>query len=333
MNILVTGAMGNIGIRVIKKLVNEGHNVTAFDMCTKKNTRKSRSVKKVCRIVWGDILHVGDVKKAVRGADKVIHLAAIIPPAAEEHPEASLLVNIEGTANIISACLKSENNPWLLFSSSISIYGDRRKTDVIKTTDMLMPNDNYAEHKLECEKMIQNSSGLDWQIYRLSAIFSTDNLKLVPYMFRMPLDTSLEICTAEDVAHALTEAVNHSELLGTINNIAGGASCRTDYRRFITKMLGLFGFGKKRTLPDSAFCSEPFHCGYMDTGEAASILKYQRHSLADFYREVWKKFRLKRILVKLFRPVAMKILKSKSPYLRKKQSRTKIQVFKRRRLA
>ena len=317
MKILVTGAAGNVGSRTVNQFSQMGFEVIAFDLPNPSNRRKLNRLKKRCAIRWGDILRYEDIEKVMDGVERVVHLAAIIPPGSEEHPELARLVNVEGTRNVIRACMNSKLKPWLLFSSSISVYGDRRSGPVIKTSDPLRPNDNYAEHKLICENIIRSAEGLNWQIFRLTAIFSSDNMKLIPYMFRMPLNTPLEICTAEDIAWALSSAVKCPQLLHTITNLAGGNECRTTYKEFIHRMLAIFGFGKTRFLPDSAFSSEAFHCGFMDTKNGEIILGYQRHNLESFYRQIDAKFKSRRFIVRVFLPLAKKILLNKSPYLKK----------------
>lgn len=63
-----------------------------------------------------------------------------------------------------------------------------------------------------------------------------------PLMFRMPLDTDLEICTTGDVARALAAAVYKPAVVGRILDIAGGRACRTTYREYVGTILGMFGF-------------------------------------------------------------------------------------------
>ncbi|GAH29848.1 unnamed protein product, partial [marine sediment metagenome] len=82
-------------------------------------------------------------------------------------------VNVGGTSNIIKAMEMQPQKPRLVYTSSIAIYGDRRKSPLIRTSDPPNPtiNDEYAKQKLKCEDLIRSSS-LKWVILRLTYIVS-----------------------------------------------------------------------------------------------------------------------------------------------------------------
>ena len=109
-----------------------------------------------------------------------------------------------------------------------------------------------------------------------------------PLMFHMPLETSIEICHTRDVGLALTNAVENEKIWGGIYNIAGGEKCRTIYREYIRHMMELFGLGSD-LLPENAFSTGKFHCGFMDTERSQTLLKYQQTTLEDYYAEVEQK--------------------------------------------
>lgn len=95
----------------------------------------------------------------------------------------------------------------------MAIYGDRRKSPLIKPTDPpnSNPDDAYAKQKLKCEKLIRDSK-LKWAIFRLTYIVSPDKLQMDPLMFKMPLDTPIEICHTKDVGTALANAVKNDKI-------------------------------------------------------------------------------------------------------------------------
>src|SRR6056297_2776073 len=139
MKILVTGAFGNVGEKVLDKLIQNNYDIRIFELKSLKNWIKSFKYKPSCEIMWGNLLNKKSVRKAVEGVDVVIHLAAINPPLADEKPEMAYEVNVNGTKNIIAEIerIEKENRPKLIYTSSIAIYGDRRKNPHIHVEDEL----------------------------------------------------------------------------------------------------------------------------------------------------------------------------------------------------
>jgi nucleoside-diphosphate-sugar epimerase len=316
MKVLLTGAFGNVGTSTLDELIRKNYEITLFEVQTPRNMRISRKYSEKCRIVWGDIRKYDDVLSAVDGQDAVIHTAAIIPPLADQKPELAYAVNVGGTGNIIRAMESQEHHPKLIYTSSVSVYGDRVDDPFIKVGDTPRPNDDdgYAKQKLMCEELIRGS-GLEWVIFRLSYIVSPDKLEMDPLMFHMPLNTGLEPCHTLDVGTALANAVGTDEVYGNTYHIAGGPKSRITYRDYLENMIGLFGLGKK-LLPESAFRKSGFHCGYMDTESSERLLDYQHHTLGDYFNEVGKKMASTRFFAKvggeLSRAIARGILLKRS---------------------
>ena len=317
MNILLTGAFGNVGLSTLKELINRGYNVRIFEVPNKKNKKISRRYSKKVEIFWGDIRRKEDVAKAIIDQDIVIHLAAIIPPLADEDPTFATDVNVNGTLNLINEMKSQNNNPKLLFTSSIAVYGDRRENPMIEIDDPLLPSkgDVYANNKIKAEILIRDS-GLDFSIFRLTYITSVNKLHMDPLMFHMPLDTPIEICDTEDVGLAIANAIESPDVWGKTFNIAGGKNCRTYYKDYIDKMMELFGLGKN-FLPDTAYAKSDFHCGYMNTKNSQSLLNYQRHSLEDYYSEVKKKIGIKKYFTRIIRWLIRLHLLRKSYYYKR----------------
>ena len=70
-----------------------------------------------------DICQTDILNSAVKGADVVFHFAALWLLQCEEFPRAAFRVNVEGTFNVLEACI-SNNVRRLVYSSSASVYGD-----------------------------------------------------------------------------------------------------------------------------------------------------------------------------------------------------------------
>jgi nucleoside-diphosphate-sugar epimerase len=321
LKVLLTGPFGNVGLSTLKELIKRNYHIRVFDIRNKKNRRISTKFKDKVEIIWGDLRNYKEVEKAVSGCDVVIHVAAIIPPLADKKPKFAESVNVGGTSNIIKAIQNQPHKPKLIFTSSVAIYGDRLQNPLIRLTDPLTPNhdDEYAKQKVRCEEIVRNS-GLEWVICRLTYIVSINKLQMDPLMFEMPLDTCIEICDTKDVGLALTNAIENNEIWGETLHIAGGERCRITYREYLNEMLDIFGIGNN-VLPDEAFSTKGFHCGFMTTDKSQSLLNYQRHTIDDYFYEVRKKMAFTRLWTVMFRPFAKKYLLNKSYYYKEYLSR------------
>lgn len=315
MNILLTGAFGNIGTSTLLELLPRRHRVRCFDVKTPATEKSAEKFKNLADLAWGDLTKPEDVQRAMKDIEMVIHLAAIIPPASEKNKMLSRAVNVDGTKNILDAIKAQVKPPKLVFSSSIAIYGDtKHKTPPITVNDTPAPVEDYAHHKVECEEMIR-ASGLTWVILRFAAAVPLNvGSDIDPIMFDIALDTRIEFVHTRDVGLAVVNAAESKDAWGETLIIGGGKKCQMSYREFVGKALEKMGVGM---LPDEAFGPVPFHTDWYDTEESERLLKFQRHTYDDFLREMAALLGFKRYLARVFRPLARRMLLSKSPYYNK----------------
>lgn len=282
--VLVTGAGGTVGYEVLKQLVaKDSYDITVFDIETKNSKRKFAPFKSLITIIYGNITNKEAVYKATVYQDVVIHLAAIIPPLADENTVLARKVNVNGTQTLIEALEQNSPEAFLIYSSSISVYGDRVKNPFIRVGDALMPSsgDEYGKTKIEAENFVKNSN-LDWSIFRLAAIMG--NHKMSKLMFHQPLNTSLEIATPRDTARAFVNAIEKQlQLSKRIFNLGGGENCRTTYQDFLERSFKIYGLGAI-DFPKYSFADKNFHCGYYADGdELENMVHFRRDSLEDYF--------------------------------------------------
>ena len=245
--------------------------------------------------------------------DVVIHLAAIIPPLADEKPELSYQVNVLGTENLINLLELHSPNAFFLYSSSISVYGDRLHNPMITIQDTINPSegDEYAKTKILAEKIIQNCK-LDWSIFRLTAIMGGH--KISKLMFHQPLKTSLEIASPEDTARAFANAMDKQEQLSKkIFNLGGGENCRIIYDDFLSNSFKIFGLGKLDFLPKT-FAEKNFHCGFYEDGYVLdNILNFRKDTLTNYFENEKSKVSLfKKAIISIFNKPIKKYLQRQS---------------------
>ena len=126
--ILVIGGAGFIGSHVISELLKKDvRKVVIYDNFTrgKKNNLAASLKDPRCTIYpnGGDIRDIDVLNDAMKGMDGVVHLAAMWLLHCKDFPRTAFHVNIEGTFNVLEACVKNKIKR-LVYSSSASVYGD-----------------------------------------------------------------------------------------------------------------------------------------------------------------------------------------------------------------
>jgi nucleoside-diphosphate-sugar epimerase len=322
--ILITGAFGNIGLNTLNLLLKRDYQVSTFDLKTKRNVKTAKKYEnQLINCFWGDICNYDDITRAIGENDVIIHLAAIIPPLSEKKPDLAYKINVEGTRNIIEAIKEINRGAKFIFSSSVSVHGDRQELKPpVKFDCELKPSDNYSNHKIQCEKIIRNSD-LDWTILRLGAVPAVDfSQGFDPIMFDVDLNSRIEFVHSEDVALALSNAAekiysNDEEVVYKTFMIGGGEAqgCQMYYRDFLGDLLDAFGIGN---LPDGAFGKEPFYTDWMETEKSQKILHYQSRSFKYFVRKIKSMWGIRRWFVKMFFLFSRSYLLRRSPYWKNK---------------
>lgn len=314
MKVLLTGVFGNIGFNTLQELLRQGHEVRCFDIKTPRNEQKAEQIAGKAEVVWGDIRKLEDVEPAVEGREVIIHLAFIIPPAADEDPEGAALVNMGGTRNILEAAKRQASPPKLFFASTFDVYGNTQdKEPPRKVDDPLQPTNDYTRHKIDCEALVQNS-GLEWAIYRFCDVPPLIPHSPHPIMFTIPLNNRFEMLHPTDAALAITNGIRGS-IWGKIWLIGGGPTCQIHYRDYLQTMLEALGIGK---LPEKAFNTEPYCTDWLDSSASQALLQYQRHSFQDIIGELTAAARpapIVRLMMPVIRPLVRRSILKMSPYL------------------
>ena len=128
MKILVTGADGFIGSHLCEKLVKRGHNVKAFVYYNTFNSfgwldSIEKKIKKSLKIFPGDIRDENLVRKAMKGCNLVINLAALIGiPYSYNSPKSYFETNVQGTLNIFQSA-KDYGIKKVIHTSTSEVYG------------------------------------------------------------------------------------------------------------------------------------------------------------------------------------------------------------------
>lgn len=154
--ILVIGGAGFIGSHVVAELLKtDVSEIRIYDNFArgKHSNIVPYLADKRCNIFsnGGDIRDVDVLDDAMKGIDGVIHLAAMWLLHCKDFPRTAFHVNIEGTFNVLEACVRN-NVQRLVYSSSASVYGDA--AEVPMTESHPFNNRNfYGASKIAGEAM------------------------------------------------------------------------------------------------------------------------------------------------------------------------------------
>jgi nucleoside-diphosphate-sugar epimerase len=170
--VLILGGAGYIGSCLVRKLLAAGRKVRVMDSLIYGDT----SLHEVLghpnlELQVGDCRKVQDLVAAVKDADSIIHLAAIVgDPACEVDRQTSREINYAATRMLIEVA-KGHGNCRLIFASSCSVYG---------ATDLLMdeysnvvPISLYAQTKVDSEEALLEARSPTFHpvILRLATVF------------------------------------------------------------------------------------------------------------------------------------------------------------------
>jgi len=128
MKVLVTGADGFIGSHLVEELVRKDYSVRA--LCQYNSFGKRGWLDTVptdildnVECVFGDVRDCYGVSSAVKGCEKVCHLAALIAiPYSYSNPMSYVDTNVTGTLNVLQSC-RDHDVVRLVHTSTSEVYG------------------------------------------------------------------------------------------------------------------------------------------------------------------------------------------------------------------
>ena len=214
MKILVTGATGKVGSRLVKRLAERGDHVRALvrDVKRAASLREDR-----VELVPGDLLDVNSLAGAVQGVDAVVHCAAFFRGATPEQAQA---VNDMGTQHLASAA-RAASTKRFVFTSTGLVYGPSEGRSV-REDDPCAPIDAYPLSKLAAERFLLALEGLDVRVLRLPFVYGDGDLHIaeaVPMMRGFPRTQRMSIAHHADVAQAVARVLDAPSPTHRIYNV------------------------------------------------------------------------------------------------------------------
>jgi len=210
--VLVTGAAGVLGSRLVARLIRAGFAVRGLVMPA--DPLRARVEQLGCEIWEGDIRDASSLRGLCDDVDSVFHLAAII---ISHDVSAFARINLEGTANLLAAADGARVRHFVYVSSASVTY------------PRLTP---YAQSKLAAEALVAARSG-EHTIVRPTLVYDENGgLELrmfLDYLRRFAVVPFIGAGAAlkrpvwsEDIVDGLARVANNPIAFGKIYNFSGG---------------------------------------------------------------------------------------------------------------
>lgn len=156
--ILVTGATGLVGSRLLRRLVESGYVCTALV--------RGKEVAAGAIAVEGDLFNVESLEQVVKDITAIIHLAAVFRSSDTDLIWKS---NLEGTRNLIDAAKKNAPGVRFIMASTSHVYNIDNPHPG-REDDPLNPQHAYPASKVAAENALRES-GLKWSIMRFPFVY------------------------------------------------------------------------------------------------------------------------------------------------------------------
>lgn len=147
MRVFVTGGTGFIGSHTCQALLDAGHTVKLFV----RNKQKAKDIfgSQIRSIVVGDIANPADVKKALKGCDAAIHMAAMVSTSKDD-AEQVYQTNLAAAKNVLGLAAESGCKKIIHVSSITAIYNSRAKK-LDENSPLGDAQNAYGRSKVDCE--------------------------------------------------------------------------------------------------------------------------------------------------------------------------------------
>lgn len=155
--ILVTGAGGFIGSHLTELLIRGGHNVRAFVHYNSFNSwgwldYSEKDIRDSLDVFAGDIRDPHGIRRAMKGCNVVIHLAALIGiPYSYHSPDTYVDTNIKGTLNVVQAA-RELGIEKVIHTSTSEVYGTARFVPITEDHP-LQGQSPYSATKIGADKI------------------------------------------------------------------------------------------------------------------------------------------------------------------------------------
>jgi nucleoside-diphosphate-sugar epimerase len=293
--VFITGAGGTVGRAVSRFLIQRGYQVVGFGLGEQYYQRSKffETLRDTGAFSFeiGSILDRLAVTMAMRGADSVIHLAAMTGGRKTESQKLRCFdINVNGTGHVLAAATSVGVRRFLMVSSS-AVYGEPSRNPVNEAA-LTAPRNTYGISKLAAEELTtgyaQLTSGLEYTIVRLFNTYGDDaegGIALNAFATRVssglaPIvhgDGSLRRCYvhADDVAQAFAKILEQPVAANRLYNIGNPQQVFT-LKELADKVINILAprSGLTTSVGDATAASTDIREMVADIGRARSELNF-----------------------------------------------------------
>ncbi|WP_236980134.1 SDR family NAD(P)-dependent oxidoreductase [Membranihabitans maritimus] len=145
--ILVTGGTGFLGVYILKELLDTGYkNIFALYRSAEKKSLLPEELQNAIQWIEGDILDVQGMYDIISEMDKVVHTAGLVSFAKMDRDDL-FSINVDGTANIVNACIQHGVDK-LVHISSIAAIAKRKNGRLIDEDTEWVQNKHTSHYAL-----------------------------------------------------------------------------------------------------------------------------------------------------------------------------------------
>jgi nucleoside-diphosphate-sugar epimerase len=266
MTVLVTGATGQVGSRLVPRLLQQGDEIKVL---ARDPDRAKPLAERGAEVVAGDLHDAANsAARSLDGVDAVIHLAAAFRGVPDDE---AVAVNESATIEFARACAEQGRRRFVYASTNL-VYGPGRGRPA-REDDELEPDDAwgvYPKTKAVAEGALQElarESDLDLRILRLAFVYGDGDPHLAEslrWAREWPLHKRFHLVHHADVAQAFRRALRVDGLDGATFNVADDAPVST---------IEILGLNNEPASPEAASrkLEDPWE-GIVDTARARSQL-------------------------------------------------------------
>ena len=181
-SVLVTGATGFIGARLVENLVDKKYNVTSL-------IRKGKNAHIGSKSIIGDLTDP-DLDIPIESSSCVFHLASHTP--LEKNKKILKKVNLDGTKNLFNQI--KDKTQSLIYISGLGVYGE--SPNIIDENSSYNPTTDFVKIRLSAQKFLEENCkdmGIDFSVVHLGDVYGVRGWfyefmikRLLKNTFRLP---------------------------------------------------------------------------------------------------------------------------------------------------
>jgi nucleoside-diphosphate-sugar epimerase len=182
MKMLVTGGTGFTGSHLVRRLLDQGHDVTMLDL--QRGSCADELENRGAHLTLGSVTDATLVDHAVADSDVVYHLAAAFRQITAPK-DFYWSVNVDGTRNVLNAA-KSHGVKRVIHCSTAGVHGDRKYLPWNEESP-IAPKDLYQQTKWAGEQVCQEfmERGLDITIVRPTSEYGPGDVHGMRFVYRL----------------------------------------------------------------------------------------------------------------------------------------------------